>query len=128
MRITGTMFIGKSEVRGTLGSMRAFNPATGTELDPEFGAGGEADVDCACLLAQRAFDSYRETSLSTRARFLKIIAQGILGLGDVLIDRASRKPGFPRAELKANAAACRMKGLVPWCTSNEAPPTLGPRH
>ncbi len=100
MRITGTMLIGKSEVRGTLGSMRAFNPATGTELDPEFGAGGEAEVDRACLLAQRAFDSYRETSLSTRARFLKVIAQGILGLGDVLIDRASAETGLPKGRIE----------------------------
>ena len=31
------------------------------------------------------------------------------------------------AELLANGATCRMRGLVPWCTSDEAPPTLGSR-
>jgi alpha-ketoglutaric semialdehyde dehydrogenase len=101
MRITGTMLIGKSEVRGTLGSMRAFNPATGAELDPGFGAGGDAEVDRACLLAQQAFDSYRETSLSTRARFLKVIAQGMLGLGDVLIDRACAETGLPKGRMES---------------------------
>jgi alpha-ketoglutaric semialdehyde dehydrogenase len=100
MKITGTMLIGKSEVRGKLGNMRAFNPATGTELDPEFGAGGDAEVDLACRLAEKAFDSYRETSLSTRARFLKSIAQGILALGDMLIDRASAETGLPKARIE----------------------------
>src|SRR5260370_4514707 len=100
MRSTGTMLIGKSEVRGTVGSMRAFNPATGTGFGPEFRAGGEAEVECAGLLAQRAFDSYRETSLSIRARFLKVIAQGILGLGDVLIDRASAETGLPKGRIE----------------------------
>jgi NADP-dependent aldehyde dehydrogenase len=95
------MLIGKSGVRGTHGSMRAFNPATGTELDPEFGTGGDAEVDRACLLAQEAFDSYRETSLATRARFLKIIAQGILGLGDVLIDRACAETGLPKGRMES---------------------------
>jgi hypothetical protein len=31
------------------------------------------------------------------------------------------------AELAANGATCRMRGLVPGCTSAEAPPTLGSR-
>src|ERR1700731_592175 len=100
MRLTGTMLIGKSEVRAQHGSMRAFNPATGTELDPEFGAGGDAEVDRACLLAQEAFDSYRETSLATRARFLKIIGQGIHGLGDGLIDRACAETGLPKGRME----------------------------
>ena len=31
------------------------------------------------------------------------------------------------SELASNGATCRMKGLVPWCTSTEAPPVLGAR-
>jgi mannose-6-phosphate isomerase-like protein (cupin superfamily) len=31
------------------------------------------------------------------------------------------------AELRDNAATCRMHGLVPWCTSDQAPATLGAR-
>jgi NADP-dependent aldehyde dehydrogenase len=95
------MLIGKSEVRGTHGSMRAFNPATGTELDPEFGAGGDPEVDRACLLAHKAFDSYRETKPSVRTQFLKIIAQGIIGLGDALIDRASAETGLPKGRIES---------------------------
>jgi len=31
------------------------------------------------------------------------------------------------AELRANGGECRMQGLIPWCTSSLAPPTLGAR-
>jgi alpha-ketoglutaric semialdehyde dehydrogenase len=100
MKITGTMLIGKSEVPGTQGTVRAFNPATGIDMDPAFGVGSEADVDRACLLAAQAFDSFRETSLAERARFLRRIGQGILDLGDALIDRAQAETGLTRARLE----------------------------
>jgi hypothetical protein len=35
MKITGAMLIGKSEVMGTHGSIRAFNPAADIYLDPK---------------------------------------------------------------------------------------------
>jgi NADP-dependent aldehyde dehydrogenase len=94
------MLIGRSEIRGKQGIIRAFNPATGTELEPDFGAGGETDVARACILAQEALDSYRETSLATRARFLRMIGQGILGLGDALVDRACAETGLPRGRIE----------------------------
>ena len=37
MKITGAMLIGESEVFGTRGKICAFNPATGTEREPDFG-------------------------------------------------------------------------------------------
>jgi len=89
VKITGAMLIGNSEVFGIQGTIRAFNPATGTELEPDFGAGKESDVDRACMLAQYALDSYRETSLETRAQFLRLIAKEIRELGNALVDPAS---------------------------------------
>src|SRR5580704_13762050 len=100
MTITGAMLIGKSDVRGTQGTIRALNPATGTELDPEFAAGGRAEVDLACRLAQEAFDSFRETSLAVRAQFLREIARGILDLGDTLIERACAETGLPKGRVE----------------------------
>ena len=94
------MLIGHSEVRGRQGTIRALNPADLTELEPDFGGGSEADVDQACLLAEKAFDSYRETSLATRARFLRMIGQGILDLGAELVNRASAETGLPRARVE----------------------------
>lgn len=100
MRITGTMLIGKSEVLGTQGTIRAFNPAAGIELDPAFGVGSEAEVDRACKLAEQAFDSFRETSLADRARFLRRIGQGIMELGNALIERAAAETGLPKGRIE----------------------------
>jgi alpha-ketoglutaric semialdehyde dehydrogenase len=69
MKITGAMLIGKSEVMGTHGSIRAFH-------------------------------SFRETSLAERARFLRRIGQGILNLGDALIDRAHAETSLPKGRLE----------------------------
>ena len=54
MKITGTMLIGSEEVRGSQGTMRAFNPAIGKELAEYFGAGGIDEVERACGLAHEA--------------------------------------------------------------------------
>ena len=99
-KIARTMLIGKSEVLGTRGSIRAFNPAADIHLDPSFGVGGEEDVDRACTLAEQSFDSFRETSLAERARFLRRIGQGVLNLGDALIDRAQAETGLPKGRLE----------------------------
>ncbi len=100
MKINGTMLIGKEEVRGTEGTMRAFNPAIGAVLEGDFGVGTDAEVNRACLLAQQAFDSYRETDAATRARFLRSIARGISDLGDTLIVRASEETGLPKGRIE----------------------------
>src|SRR5260370_34615955 len=90
------MLIGGSEVRGTEGVLRAWNPTAGADMEPDFSAGGMIEVNRACLLAQEAFDSYRETPLETRAKFLRAIGQGLLDLGDRLVDRACAETGMLR--------------------------------
>src|SRR6185503_10088609 len=67
---------------------------------PAYGGAGEADLDSACALADAAFDSYRETSPEARAKFLETIAEKILGIGDMLIERAMLESGLPRARLE----------------------------
>ncbi|HVJ08336.1 MAG TPA: aldehyde dehydrogenase (NADP(+)) [Acidisarcina sp.] len=100
MKIKGAMLIGKSEVVGTQGTIHAFNPAAAAELEPAFGVGSEAEIDRACTLAKQAFDSFRETSLADRARFLRRIGQGILDLGDTLIERAQAETGLPKGRIE----------------------------
>src|SRR6185437_7862816 len=87
MELTGEMLIGSRTVRGTHGSSRATNPATGAEMEPVFGEGTADDVDVACTLAEAAFNPFRALGGEKRAQFLESIAQGILDLGDVLIER-----------------------------------------
>ena len=97
--ITGKMLIGQSAVRGDKGSLSAINPATLETLSPDFGAGGIAEIDQACTLAQHACDRYRATTPEQRAQFLEAIATGILALGAALIERASLESGLPAARL-----------------------------
>jgi 2,5-dioxopentanoate dehydrogenase len=100
MNIDGSMLIGASAVRGEAGTVNAIDPSTGAELAPAFGLAGQLHVDHACALAEEAFDAYRATSLEERATFLEPIAQGILDLGPVLIERAMQETGLPQARLE----------------------------
>lgn len=100
MQITGDMLIGASAVRGTEGTLRAFDPARNMEIEPTFGSGSAADVDRACMLAARAFDPYRQAPLETRARFLEAIAENIVALGDDLIQRAHIESALPKARIE----------------------------
>ncbi len=100
MTLTGEMLIGARSVRGTEDTIHAVNPATGVEMEPAFGGGSERDVDAACVLAEAAFNPFRAVSLEKRAEFLEAIAQGILDLGDVLVERVMAESGLPRGRVE----------------------------
>lgn len=104
MSITGDMLIGASSVRGTLGTQRAFDPARNAYIEPEFGMGGQDEVNRACDLAAAAFDLYRAVPLSKRAAFLESIADNIMALGDALITRGMAESGLPEARLQGERA------------------------
>ncbi|MVW72045.1 aldehyde dehydrogenase (NADP(+)) [Bordetella sp. 15P40C-2] len=104
MPITGDMLIGASAVRGTQGAQRAFDPARNEYIEPEFGLGGQAEVDRACELAAAAFDEYRNAPLTQRAALLESIADNIMALGDELIARGMAESGLPEARLQGERA------------------------
>jgi len=99
MTLTGNLLIGQRAVPGKREAIRAIDPSSNQALEPAYaGASGE-QVAHACALAWAAFDTYRETRLEQRARFLEIIAEQIEALGDALIDRAHAETGLPKARL-----------------------------
>jgi NADP-dependent aldehyde dehydrogenase len=98
--LTGQMLIGASAATGREAPVRGINPATREELQPSYGGAGAAELERACALAAAAFDTYRETGLEARARFLEKIAENILAIGDPLIERAMLESGLPRARLE----------------------------
>jgi len=100
MQLTGNQYIGATKHLGTAGVVHAINPATGDTLEPAFGGGTSADVDAACTLAAAAFDPYRATTLEQRALFLEAIADGILALGDTLVDRVIAESGLLRGRVE----------------------------
>jgi alpha-ketoglutaric semialdehyde dehydrogenase len=104
MQLSGEMLIGARAVFGTAGTLRAVNPATGEEMLPAFGGSSASDVDAACALANAAFDAYRSGGLEQRAQFLESIAQGILDLGDLLVERVMSEAGLPRPRVEGERA------------------------
>jgi NADP-dependent aldehyde dehydrogenase len=100
MTINGEMIIGRAVVRGSAGDVRAFNPATRAELEPAFGLATKDDVEQACQLAGNAFDTYHNLPLEQRARFLEAIADRIMDIGPLLIERAGQESGLPPARLE----------------------------
>jgi NADP-dependent aldehyde dehydrogenase len=100
MSIQGEMIIGRRAVRGSAGTVRAFNPSTRAEMEPGFGLATGAEVDAACALAEGSFDAYRNVPLARRAQFLETIAERIMDIGPALIERAGHESGLPAARLE----------------------------
>jgi NADP-dependent aldehyde dehydrogenase len=100
MTITGEMLIGSQRVRGKDATLHAFNPATGLTLEPAFGGGSAHEVDAACQLALTAFRPFRELPLEKRAAFLEAIAEGLISLGEELVDRVCAETGLPKARVE----------------------------
>nr|CDQ35222.1 NADP-dependent fatty aldehyde dehydrogenase [Virgibacillus halodenitrificans] len=100
MIIEGKQIIGQQLVKGSRDPIQAINPATNERLEPSYPGGTQAEVDHACELAWNAFDTYRETSLEDRAKFLETVADEIEAIGDELIERAVAESGLPQARIQ----------------------------
>lgn len=100
MQITGEILVGGSAVAGKGTTFGAINPATGQKLEGTFHGANAEQVQDACTLAAAAFPVYRRTSLEERAKFLEAVAQAILDLGDVLIERTVAESGLPRPRIE----------------------------
>jgi NADP-dependent aldehyde dehydrogenase len=99
VKLLGTSLI--ADGRGQVGGRRftAVDPAAGEALEPEFHEASDAEVARAMEAAAAAFDEYRNHPAQERANFLERIADGIEGLGDVLINRACAETGLPVTRL-----------------------------
>ena len=104
MQVTGEMLIGSRTVRGAGPAMQAIDPAGGRVLEPTFYEGTHVDVDAACTLAEQAFDAFRSAPLEQRAQLLEAIAQGILDLGEALVERVMAESGLPRPRIEGERA------------------------
>ena len=98
--ISGKQLIGKSQSGRGKVEFSAFNPATNTPLEAVFCEATNAEISRAVVLAEKAFDTYRQKSDAERATFLERIADEILALGDDLIHTAMSETGLPEARLQ----------------------------
>jgi 2,5-dioxopentanoate dehydrogenase len=104
MAATGKSLIGSREVAQGHTTFRAFNPATGEALEPEFQAATPEEVDLAARLAAEAFASYRELPGAKKAEFLNRIADNIEAVADPLVERAHQETALPKPRLQSETA------------------------
>lgn len=96
--LTGKNLIA-GEWRGGVGEFAAVAAATGAALEPTFAQGTADDVADACAAAAAAQPVFAALPLSQRAAFLRLVAEKIDGLGDILTQRAMLESGLPEARL-----------------------------
>ena len=104
MDIHGTSVIAGTPAETAGATFRAFDPALGIEIAPDFHEASPADVDAAMRAAAKAFADYRARSAEERASFLDAIAAEIESLGDALVARATAETGLPAARIQAERA------------------------
>lgn len=75
------------------------NRLNGEPIEPTFYNATESDIDCAAAAAGAAIESFQARSAEDRAAFLEAIAEQIMALGDVLIQRAGAETALPEARL-----------------------------
>jgi NADP-dependent aldehyde dehydrogenase len=102
--LRGEMLIGARAVRGAGTPIQGSDPATGQQLDPPFGTATARELEEACQLAADAFDSFRNTPLTARSRFLRAIGDNILALGEELVERTCAETGLPRGRVEGERA------------------------
>jgi len=95
MSITGENFIGNIRSGNGEGSFQAFNPTENVSISERFIYATETEFEQALTLAQQAFISYKNTATIQRAEFLEAIADEIMAIGALLIERAVAESGLP---------------------------------
>ncbi|WP_299107960.1 aldehyde dehydrogenase (NADP(+)) [uncultured Tenacibaculum sp.] len=93
--ITGKNYIGNKLSSNGTKTHKTFNPQLNQENEAVFFEATQEEVNEAVNLAQNAFLEYRDYSGTQKAAFLNAIADGILDLGDELIQTYMSESGLP---------------------------------
>ncbi|MEQ1853388.1 MAG: aldehyde dehydrogenase family protein, partial [Chthoniobacteraceae bacterium] len=95
MNLEGRCIIAGKPAPAAARTFHAVSPLTSKRLDPDFHEATTGDVDHAVRQAEEAFEIYRRLSDATRADFLDAIADEIIALGEMLLQRAHAESGLP---------------------------------
>jgi len=104
MKPDGAMYIAGDAVFGDAGTIRATDPADGTELEPAFGYAGSELAGEAAERAEAAFEPFRAASTEQRARLLELAADEIEAVRDAAVERAHLETGLPVGRLTGEVA------------------------
>lgn len=91
----GNHLIGLQQSAESNETFQSVNPATGETLPTVFREATEEEIDRAMVLAAKAFDAFRSTSIEQRASFLEACAEEVELLGEPLIEMTMAETGHP---------------------------------
>ncbi|WP_405380353.1 aldehyde dehydrogenase (NADP(+)) [Maribacter sp. LLG6340-A2] len=94
MNLTGDNFIGFKKCANGDNTFQAFSPSDNEYLPLNFTRATQEEFEKALLLAKKAFIVYRKISYERRAQFLDSIANEIMNLGDILLERCVQESGL----------------------------------
>jgi NADP-dependent aldehyde dehydrogenase len=97
--LTGGNFTGYTIGATSDQTFQAFSPALNSFLEDKFNLATETELEYVLQLANKAFATYRNLPATKRAEFLDAIADEIMALGDVLIERCSAETALPAARI-----------------------------
>ncbi|MFT3827995.1 MAG: aldehyde dehydrogenase (NADP(+)) [Chitinophagaceae bacterium] len=95
----GYNLVGFEESRQGTTTLNAFSTVGNTVLEGDFAVATADEINKAIEKAGKAFRIYSKTSALERAAFLEAIADEIMAIGDLLIERAMQESGLPEARL-----------------------------
>ncbi|MBO0321525.1 aldehyde dehydrogenase (NADP(+)) [Muricauda sp. CAU 1633] len=93
-QLTGDNYIGFKKSGKGNSVFQAVSPNDGVALPVEFKRATDEEFEEALSLAEEAFPIYRSISNEKRANFLDRIADEIMALGDVLVERCALESGL----------------------------------
>jgi NADP-dependent aldehyde dehydrogenase len=99
MELHGCNILGAQVSKSGAATFRAYDPASGRELDTSFHEATEGEAAKAVEMADAAYASYRVQPPERIANLLDQIASGLEGAGDELIARAHLETRLPEARL-----------------------------
>jgi 2,5-dioxopentanoate dehydrogenase len=102
--LTGVNFTGFTTSAKSDKTFQAFSPALNSFLEDKFSLATETELEYVLQLANKAFATYRNLPAIKRATFLDAIAEEIMALGDVLIERCSAETALPAARITGERA------------------------
>ncbi len=98
MTLTGENFVaGTRRISGNV--FHAINAASGEPMEPGFHHATAQDVADACKMASNAQREFGSLPPAKRAAFMRLVAEKIDALGDILTQRAVQESGLPEARL-----------------------------
>jgi alpha-ketoglutaric semialdehyde dehydrogenase len=102
--LSGSLWLQGRPVPGRGAPFRAVAAASGEVLEPAFRDASADDVDAAASAAAAAAPAFAAQTRAARSALLRGIADGIVGIGEQLLERAGAETALPRARLETERA------------------------